>query len=202
MCVVNLAGHFFVPLPSCKLAELVFLGRLEDVAARLCAVQQTLAPRTTPRRVVLFAADHGVVAEGVTAWSAEVTRLMVQAIVSGGAASSVLAAATGTDLRVIDVGVAGPGLPDAPVHLCRKVRAGSRNLAQEPALTVEEFRRAVAVGEEQAAGAWSDGMAVVAAGEMGIGNSTPASCLTALLSLQRYFRRRQSRSRVSRMPRA
>jgi nicotinate-nucleotide--dimethylbenzimidazole phosphoribosyltransferase len=158
------------------------LGRLEDLAARLCVIQQTLAPRSTPRRVVLFAADHGVVAEGVTAWPAEVTRLMVQAIVSGGAASSVLAAVTGTDLRVIDVGVAGPGLPDGPVHLCRKVRTGSRNLAQEPALTVEEFRRAVAVGEEQAAGAWSDGVAVVAAGEMGIGNSTPASCLTALLT--------------------
>ena len=158
------------------------LGRLEDLAVRLCVIQRTLAPRTTPRRVVLFAADHGVVAEGVTAWPAEVTRLMVAAIVAGGAASSVLAAATGTDLRVIDVGVAGTGLPDGPVHLCRKVRAGSRNLAVEPALTVEEFRRAVAVGEEQAADAARDGVVVVAAGEMGIGNSTPASCLTALLT--------------------
>ena len=158
------------------------LGRLEDLAVRLCVTQRTLAPRTTPRRVVLFAADHGVVAEGVTAWPAEVTRLMVDAIVSGGAASSVLAAATGTALRLIDVGVAGPGLPDGPVHLCRKVRAGSRNLAREPALTVEEFREAVAVGEAQAADAARDGVVVVAAGEMGIGNSTPASCLTALLT--------------------
>ncbi|MBA4191294.1 MAG: nicotinate-nucleotide--dimethylbenzimidazole phosphoribosyltransferase [Planctomycetaceae bacterium] len=158
------------------------LGRLEDLAVRLCVIQQTLAPRTTPRRVVLFAADHGVVAEGVTAWPAEITRLMVAAIVSGGAASSVLAASTGTDLRLIDVGVAGPGLPDGPAHLCRKVRFGSRNLAQEPALTVEEFREAVAVGEEQAADAVAGGVALVAAGEMGIGNSTPASCLTALLT--------------------
>jgi nicotinate-nucleotide--dimethylbenzimidazole phosphoribosyltransferase len=158
------------------------LGRLEDLAVQLCVIQRTLAPRTTPRRVVLFAADHGVVSEGVTAWPTEVTRLMVDAIVSGGAASSVLAAATGTSLWLIDVGVAGPALPDGPVHLCRKVRAGSRNLAREPALTMEEFREAVAVGEEQAADAARDGMAVVAAGEMGIGNSTPASCLTALLT--------------------
>lgn len=85
------------------------LGRLENLAVRLCVIQRKLAPRTTPRRVVLFAADHGVVAEGVPAWPAEVTRLMVYAIRSGGAASSVLAAATGTVLRLLDVGVPGLG---------------------------------------------------------------------------------------------
>jgi nicotinate-nucleotide--dimethylbenzimidazole phosphoribosyltransferase len=158
------------------------LGRLEDLAARLCSIQETLTPRTAPRRVVLFAADHGVVSEGVTAWPAEVTRLMVDTIVSGGAASSVLAAATGTALRLVDVGVAGPGLPDGPLHLCRKVRHGSRNLAREPASTVAEFRQAVAVGEDQAADAANAGAVVVAAGEMGIGNTTAASCLTALLA--------------------
>src|SRR5438094_9290343 len=71
------------------------LGRLEDLAARLGVVQQSLAPRTRPRRVVLFAADHGVVAEGVTAWPAAVTGLMVKNIAAGGAASSVLARTTG-----------------------------------------------------------------------------------------------------------
>lgn len=157
------------------------LGRLENLAARLCLVQQTLAPRTQPRRAVLFAADHGVVAEGVTAWPAEVTGLMVRNIAGGGAASSVLARTTGTDLRLVDVGtlLAEPAGAD---YLCRKVRPGSRNLAREPALTADEFRAAVAVGREQAAEAAADGMAVVAAGEMGIGNTTPASCLTALLA--------------------
>jgi nicotinate-nucleotide--dimethylbenzimidazole phosphoribosyltransferase len=158
------------------------LGRLEDLAVRLCDVQQTLAPRTRPRRLVLFAADHGVVAEGVTAWPAAVTHQMVQNIAAGGAASSVLARTTGTDLRLIDVGTLGPDLGDAAGYACRKVRAGSRNLAREPALTVEEFARAAEVGREQAAAAAADGMSVVAAGEMGIGNSTPASCLTALLA--------------------
>jgi nicotinate-nucleotide--dimethylbenzimidazole phosphoribosyltransferase len=158
------------------------LGRLEDLAARLCQVQRTFALRTAPRRVVLFAADHGVVEAGVTAWPSDVTGLMVRNIVAGGAASSVLAGATHTDLRLIDVGTLGPGLPDGPNYSCRKVRAGSRNLAREPALTVEEFRLAAAIGEAQATAAVEDGMVVVAGGEMGIGNSTPASCLTSLLA--------------------
>jgi nicotinate-nucleotide--dimethylbenzimidazole phosphoribosyltransferase len=158
------------------------LGRLEDLAARLAGIQQTLAPKTRPRRLVLFAADHGVVSAGVTAWPASVTQLMVRNIVSGGAASSVLARTTGTELRVIDVGSLGPDLGPAPGYACRKVRAGSNNLAAGPALSVEEFELALAIGQEEAASAADAGMSVVAAGEMGIGNSTPASCLTALLT--------------------
>jgi nicotinate-nucleotide--dimethylbenzimidazole phosphoribosyltransferase len=158
------------------------LGRLEDLAVRLCDIQQTLAPKTQPRRLVLFAADHGVVAEGVTAWPAAVTHQMVVNIVAGGAASSVLARTTGTDLRLIDVGTHGPDLGPTQGYACRKVLAGSRNLAAGPALTTAEFDRAAEVGREQALAAAADGMSVVAAGEMGIGNSTPASCLTALLA--------------------
>ena len=157
------------------------LGRLEELAFRLCEVQGSLTPRTTPRRMVIFAADHGVVTEGVSQWNAEVTQLMVAAIVAGKAASSVLAAASGTDLRLVDVGVAGPSLPQHPHYFSQKVRLGSRNLAIEPALTVEEFRQAVAIGQEQASEAIRSGIVVVAGGEMGIGNSTVASCLTALL---------------------
>jgi nicotinate-nucleotide--dimethylbenzimidazole phosphoribosyltransferase len=158
------------------------LGRLEDVAARLCLIQQTLTPRTFPRRLVLFAADHGVVEAGVTAWPATVTHQMVQNIVAGGAASSVLARTTNTDLRIIDVGTLGPDLGSRPGYLCHKVRAGSRNLAVEPALTVAEFEQALNIGKEQAQQAKADGFQVVAAGEMGIGNTTAASCLTALLT--------------------
>ena len=132
------------------------LGRLEDLAVRLCGIQQTLAPKTQPRRLVLFAADHGVVAEGVTAWPAAVTHLMVQNIVAGGAASSVLARTTGTDLLVIDVGTLGPDLGSVQGYACHKVLAGSRNLAIEPALTIEEFARAMQV--RAAAGAGGSGL--------------------------------------------
>jgi nicotinate-nucleotide--dimethylbenzimidazole phosphoribosyltransferase len=158
------------------------LGRLEDLAARLCRIQQTLKPETRPRRLVLFAADHGVVEEGVTAWGAEVTELMIRNIVGGGAASSVLARSTGTDLRLIDVGSLAGALPESTAYACRKVRAGTRNLAREPALTTDEFGRAVDIGRDEARAAAADGVRVVAAGEMGIGNTTPASCLAALLA--------------------
>ena len=123
-----------------------------------------------------------MVTEGVTAWPASVTRAMVATIAAGGAASSRLAESTGTSLRVVDVGVDGPALPDDGIHVCRRVRSGSRNLAREPALTVDEFRAAVTVGEHFARVADDDGMRITAVGEMGIGNTTAASCLTALLT--------------------
>ena len=83
-------------------------------------------------------------------WPAAITRAMVRTIADGRAASSLLAEVSGTDLRLIDVGVDGPQMSDGPVHRCRKVRHGTRNLAVEPALTVDEFRAAVQVGQEQA----------------------------------------------------
>lgn len=157
------------------------LGRLEDLAARLCLLQGTFAPETRPRRLVVFAGDHGVVAEGVTAWPATVTGLMIDNILRGGAASSVLARATGTDLVLVDAGSRAEPHPDHPAYRDGRERAGSRNLAREPALTPEEWDRAMALGQREAERARDDGMRVVAAGEMGIGNSTPAACLAALL---------------------
>jgi len=168
------------------------LGKLEDLAARLCSIQQTLKPRTTPRRMVLFAGDHGVVESGVSAWPAEVTELMIRNLVSGGAACSVLARQSRTQLHVIDVGSQAPEgevTPNAAepaadaIHFRdRRVRRGTRNLALEPALTPAEFRQALAIGRDEAARAAQEGVAVIAAGEMGIGNTTPSACLSMLLA--------------------
>ena len=158
------------------------LGRLEDLAARLCLIQQSLRPSTRPRCIVLFAGDHGVVAEGVSAWPSEVTGLMIENILSGGAASSVLARSTNTELILVDVGAQSPLRLPQPGYLAARVRAGTRNLAAEPALTVEEFELAWDVGARQARLAKEVGMKVVAAGEMGIGNTTPAACLAMLLA--------------------
>jgi nicotinate-nucleotide--dimethylbenzimidazole phosphoribosyltransferase len=150
-------------------------------------IQQTLRPLTEPRRMVLFAADHGVVAEGVSAWPAEVTALMIDNIRSGGAASSVLAVRSGTELRLIDVGSLSieqamenrsPGV----IYRHQRLRAGSRNLYREAALSPQEFESALQIGRDEAALAAADGMAVVACGEMGIGNTTAAACLTMLLA--------------------
>jgi len=167
------------------------LGRLEELAARLCEVQQTLAPQTTPRRIVLFAGDHGVAGSGVSAWPSEVTRLMVKNIRAGGAASTVLARQTRTDAVLIDVGVLGDVCADEgqlPAERPgvrfrrRRIRAGTRDLALEPALLLDEFEAAIQVGRDEARRAASDGMRVVAAGEMGIGNTTPSACVAMLLA--------------------
>lgn len=158
------------------------LGRLEAVAARLCEVQGTLTPVTTPRRCVLFAADHGVVAEGVSAWPSSVTGLMIRAIADGRSASAMLAASTSTDLRVVDVGSVSEPLAPRPNYRCEKVRVGTRNMALEPAMTREEFRHAFEIGRLEAEQARLDGCRLLVTGEMGIGNTTSASCLTALLT--------------------
>lgn len=157
------------------------LGRLEDLAARLCLVQGRVDPQTKPRRLVIFAGDHGVVASGVSAWPSDVTTLMIDNIRKGGAASSVLARTTETELRLVDVGAAGPARESEASFRQARIGDGTRDLALEPALSVAEFDAAYAVGVDEARRAVEAGMRVVATGEMGIGNTTPAACLAAYL---------------------
>ncbi|HEY0270810.1 MAG TPA: nicotinate-nucleotide--dimethylbenzimidazole phosphoribosyltransferase [Sphingomonas sp.] len=159
------------------------LGRLEALAVRLAVIQQRLDPATRPRRIVLFAGDHGVVADGVSAWPSDVTGLMVGTILAGRATSSALAAAHGCALRLVDVGGVAP-LPDDPPTLFRAARiaAGTASLAYGPAMDVAGFDAAWAIGAEEAAAALAAGDRLLIAGEMGIGNTTPAACLTVLLA--------------------
>jgi nicotinate-nucleotide--dimethylbenzimidazole phosphoribosyltransferase len=160
------------------------LGRLEWVAARLCAIQGTISPRTEPRRIVVFAADHGVAAEGVSAYPSAVTAQMVGNFLRGGAAINALAREAACDLCVVDVGVAGE--IDETGHRAafasRRVRPGARNIAEGPAMSIEEVAAAVNAGLESADLAAADGVAVFACGDMGIGNTTPASAMTAALT--------------------
>ncbi len=171
------------------------LGRLEDLADRLATIQGTLAPRTRPRRLVLFAADHGVAAEGVTMWPSAVTGVMIGSILRRGAACTTLAAAVGADLRLVDVGTQADPLPERPGYLVRKVGPGTANLALGPAMSPTQFEQALAIGRDEADRAADDGMAVVAAGELGIGNTTPASCLAVLLGDVPLDQRRRPRRR-------
>ncbi|TML62777.1 MAG: hypothetical protein E6G17_07760, partial [Actinobacteria bacterium] len=124
------------------------LGVLEITGARLAAIAgEAPPPVPTPAVVAVFAGDHGVVAEGVTPWPQEVTAQMVANFVAGGAAINVLARQTGARVMVIDVGVAAE-LASQPGLLGRKVRAGTGNIAVEPAMTRAEARRALDVGAE------------------------------------------------------
>jgi len=161
------------------------LGRLEEAAVRLAEVQGTLTPVTRPRHLVLFAGDHGVCAQGVSEWPREVTALMVSTILRGRAASSAFAAAHDCAMRVVDVGVASSyeQPTDARVpHRAARVVPGTRDLSSEPALSLQEFEAAWNVGAEEAALCAQSGDAILIAGEMGIGNTTPAACLTMLLA--------------------
>ncbi len=155
------------------------LGRLEELAARYVAIREQEMPTLARKRVVVFAADHGVVAEGVSAYPQEVTFQMVYNFLRGGAGINVLARHVGAEVEVVDIGVNHEFERDlALVH--RKVARGSRNLAQEPALRREEALEALWVGIERAKEAVTAGVDVLAAGDMGIGNTTPAAALGAV----------------------
>jgi len=157
------------------------LGKLEDVAISLCRTQGSLAPRTRPRHLAIFAADHGVVQAGVTAWPSEVTGLMIANILGGGAASSVFAHQTDTTLRLVDVGSGSPTHAPSDGYRDAKIAESTANLAEGAAMTVDQLEAAFAVGVEEAEWAAISGARLVLAGEMGIGNTTPAACLGVLL---------------------
>ncbi|HUQ62516.1 MAG TPA: nicotinate-nucleotide--dimethylbenzimidazole phosphoribosyltransferase [Acidimicrobiales bacterium] len=155
------------------------LGALEAAGAQLAGIAATSPPPVpSPAVVAVFAADHGVQAEGVTPWPQDVTAQMVANFCSGGAAINVLARHAGASVLVVDVGVATT-LEPAPGLLLRKVRAGTANLAVEPAMSRAEARRALDVGADVAATAVEEGARCLVTGEMGIGNTTASAALIA-----------------------
>lgn len=154
------------------------LGRLEELARRV--VVMTGQPLPTLSRPVIFtlAGDHGVVAEGVSAYPQVVTAQMVENFCRGGAAVNILARHVGARVVVADLGVAGE-LPDHPGLVSRKVAFGTANMARGPAMSRDEAVRAVEAGIDLVAEADPD---LIGTGEMGIGNTTAASALTAALT--------------------
>jgi nicotinate-nucleotide--dimethylbenzimidazole phosphoribosyltransferase len=159
------------------------LGHLESIVARLCAIQETLTPRAAPRRIVVFAADHGVADEGVSAYPSTVTGQMVGNFLRGGAAVNALSRTAGCAVSVVDVGVANA--IDISGHeaafVGRRVRPGTRNMTRGPAMSDDECASAIGVGLAVAEQAASEGVALIGCGEMGIGNTTAASAITAAM---------------------
>ncbi|SIO53970.1 nicotinate-nucleotide-dimethylbenzimidazole phosphoribosyltransferase [Rhodovulum sp. ES.010] len=149
------------------------LGRIEALAAQIATVQGTLTPRMERCQLTIFAADHGIATEGVSAFPQEVTRQMVLNFLSGGAAANVFARSVGADLRVVDAGVAGPAF-DAKELIDRRVAAGTRSFLEAPAMSAEQCTDALEKGRTLGAdGDWD----AVAFGEMGIGNTAAAAAL-------------------------
>jgi nicotinate-nucleotide--dimethylbenzimidazole phosphoribosyltransferase len=156
------------------------LGRLEDLAVRLMALTGK-PPRVSAPVIFTLAADHGVVAEGVSAYPQSVTAQMVENFLRGGAAVNVLARQAGARVVVADFGVATPlGAPDGLV--VRRIDAGTRNMALGPAMTREQAVAAVEAGAALAEEAIAAGADLLGTGEMGIGNTTAASAITAALT--------------------
>ena len=156
------------------------LGAVETLAARIARIQGALAPRLRRCRLTLFAGDHGVAAEGVSAYPQAVTRQMVANFLAGGAAANVFARANGVELSVVDAGVAGAPL-DAPGLLARRIAPGTRNFAFEPAMTREQYEAALRAGTELGADAAAAGEAA-AFGEMGIANTSSAALIAHKLT--------------------
>jgi nicotinate-nucleotide--dimethylbenzimidazole phosphoribosyltransferase len=159
-----------------KTKPLGSLGRIEKLALQLACAQRSMKPVADPARLLLFAGDHGMVAEGVSAWPSEVTTLMVANFLAGGAAANVFARANGIDITIIDAGIAGE-MKDDPALLRAGIRRGTRNAVREDALTPAEVQAALEYGARLAADAAESGTRVIALGEMGIGNTSSATLL-------------------------
>lgn len=157
------------------------LGRLEDLSIQLAGIYRTAAPKITKKAIFTMAADHGVCAEGVSAYLPEVTAQMVMNFASGGAAINVLGRHVGADVIVVDMGVASDmSWPSSIVS--RKVRKGTRNMMREPAMTSSEASDAIKHGAELGVNAAENGYDLIGIGDMGIGNTTSASALTAVFT--------------------
>ncbi|MFZ5584885.1 MAG: nicotinate-nucleotide--dimethylbenzimidazole phosphoribosyltransferase [Thermodesulfobacteriota bacterium] len=156
------------------------LGRLEELARRLCVMRGAARLAQPQAAVAVFAADHGVVAAGVSLYPREVTAQMVFNFLAGGAGINVLARQSGARVRVVDVGV-DHEFDDVPDLIQAKVRRGTRNLLEEPAMTRQEALAAIAAGAGVAGQLMGQGADLLIPGDMGIGNTTPCAAITAAL---------------------
>jgi nicotinate-nucleotide--dimethylbenzimidazole phosphoribosyltransferase len=157
------------------------LGRLEDLAVQYCAMTGERKPAVPRSMVFTFAADHGVVAEGVSAYPRDVTAQMVLNFLRGGAGVNVLARHANVDVRVVDIGVAHEFEPE-PGLIRRKLMAGTRNMVHDPAMSRETAEQALMIGIELATDAVREGVGLIGTGEMGIGNTTASAAIAAVMT--------------------
>ena len=160
------------------------LGQLEVLAVQLAGITGQLAPPLLRPTIVVVAADHGVAAEGVSAYPASVTAQMVVNFLRGGAAVNVLARAAGANVLIVDAGVLTVIESDSPQFRAERLGAGTANLAHGPAMSranaISAIERGIGIANNLALA----GVELVALGEMGIANTTAAACITALLTNQ------------------
>lgn len=152
------------------------LGRLEALALQIGLIQQTLSPQLARPQILLFAADHGAVTEGISAFPQEVTWQMVHNFLSGGAAINVLARQAGIGVQVIDAGVNHEFPSESGARNC-KIAPGTANYVREPAMSTAQCAQAIRMGAQLVRECAAQGTNVIGFGEMGIGNTASASLL-------------------------
>jgi nicotinate-nucleotide--dimethylbenzimidazole phosphoribosyltransferase len=157
------------------------LGRLEDLSVLLAGIFAQPIPRIRRKAVILAAADHGVVAEGVSAYPQDVTPQMVLNFLRGGAAINVLAKQAGASIVILDAGVAAD-LDPHPVLRSVKVGKGTANMAVGPAMTRQQAIQCIETGIDTAQEQIAEGADLIACGDMGIGNTTASSAITAVIA--------------------
>lgn len=157
------------------------LGRLEELAARYVMITGEMKPKVPRGTVFTFAADHGVTAEGVSAYPSAVTPQMVLNFLRGGAGVNVLARHVGIEVRVVDIGVAFD-FEGVSGLIHKKVMPGTKNMLVESAMSPAQAEQALQVGIDLATEAGRQGIGLIGTGEMGIGNTTASSAIAAVMT--------------------
>jgi len=156
------------------------LGRLEELAKQIVSITANLNPRIKKKAIIVMAADHGVVEEGISAYPREVTPQMVYNFLNGGAAINVLARHIGAEVLVVDVGVAADFQEHQSLML-EKIGYGTKNIVKGHAMTDEQAVKSLEVGIETAEKLIKKGYDIIATGDMGIGNTTASSAIAAVI---------------------
>ncbi len=157
------------------------LGRLEELSIRIAGITAQPRPALRHKVITVMAGDHGVVAEGVSAFPQEVTPQMVFNFLNGGAAINVLARHAGARVVVVDMGVAAE-LPPHPGLVDKKIALGTANMAQGPAMTREQAEQALLAGADVVRAELEKGLDILGTGDMGIGNTTPSAAIAAAIT--------------------
>lgn len=162
------------------------LGRLHDISERLCGIQKSLRPSINRKAVLVMAGDHGVVAEGVSAYPQKVTGEMVKTFLRAGAGINAISRQVMAEVWVVDMGII-PDLKSAPEagsdwFIGRKVAAGTANLAQGPAMSRQEAEQSIITGFQLAGELFQNGVEILGTGDMGIGNTTPSAAIGTVIT--------------------
>lgn len=158
------------------------LGRLEELSVQIAGIRSEAIPKLEHKAIITMAADHGVVAEGVSLYPQAVTKQMVLNFLQGGAAINILASRIGARVIIVDMGVID--MQPLPGLLCKMIDSGTKNMAREPAMTYQQAIAALEAGIEVVQGEVSKGLDIIGTGDMGIGNTTVGSAIFAALSGQ------------------